>query len=170
MYSQPRHLTYELILCIQITRGRVHFNGDSTAKSPCWHRVSSLWPSDPDLLRFAAVPSLQDLAIFMAPHGRAPFKWPVLWGTAFQQSPASCPEHSPDFPRACTPWKSLPPICLAYMLPQRSPALVFVSSTWSSQAVTHPSTIQAQCCLTSVFEWELVFPTWHGPLTPLRHL
>ena len=23
----------------------------------------------------------------------------------------------------------------------------------------------AKCCLTSVFKWELVFPTWHGPLT-----
>ena len=44
----------------------------------------------------------EDLAIFMAPRGRAPFKWPVLWGTALQ-SPTSCPEHSPDFPRACTP-------------------------------------------------------------------
>ena len=27
------------------------------------------------------------------------------------------------------------------------------------------SPIQAQSCLTSVSEWELVFPTWHGPLT-----
>ncbi len=26
--------------------------------------------------------------------------------------------------------------------------------------VLHPSTIQAQCCLTSVFQWELVYPTW----------
>jgi hypothetical protein len=25
--------------------------------------------------------------------------------------------------------------------------------------VSHPSFIQAQCCLTSVFEWELVYPT-----------
>ena len=48
-------------------------------------------------------------------------------------------------------------ICLAYMLPQRSPALVFGSSTWSSLVVSHPSTIQAQCCLTSVFEWELFY-------------
>ena len=58
-------------------------------KSPCWHRVSNLQTSDPDLLCLAAVPSLQDSAIFMAPH----------------------------------------------------------SQDW----------------LTSVFEWELVFPTWHGP-------
>ena len=122
MYSQSIQLTHELILCIQITRGRVHFNRDSTAKSPCWHRVLNLWPSNPDLLWFAAVPSLQDLAIFMAPHGRAPFKWPVLWGTALQQSPASCLEHSPDFCRAGTTWKSLPPICLAYKLPRQSPA------------------------------------------------
>ena len=93
------------------------------------------------------------------------FSWYFkFWVTALQQLPASCPEHSPDFPRACMPWKSLPPICLAYMLPQRDPALVFVSSTWSSRGVSHPSTIQSQCCLTSVFEWELVLPTWHGPL------
>ena len=43
------------------------------------------------------------------------------------------------------------------MLPKRSPALVS-STTWSCQAVS-------QCCLTSVFEWELVFPAWHGLLT-----
>ena len=29
------HLIHELILCMQITRGRVHFNRDSTAKSLC---------------------------------------------------------------------------------------------------------------------------------------
>ena len=39
VYSQPIHLTHELILCILITRRRIHFNGDSTAKCPCWHRV-----------------------------------------------------------------------------------------------------------------------------------
>ena len=44
-------------------------------------------------------------------------EWPVLWGTTFQLSPASCLEHSPDFPRACTPRKSLPSICLTYMRP-----------------------------------------------------
>ena len=47
---------------------------------------------------------------------------------------------------------------------KRGPALVLVSITWSSQTVSHPSIIQACSCLTSVFEWELVFPTWHGPL------
>ena len=103
--------------------------------------------------------------------------WPFAWlhtsahtsaqysgGTALLQSLASCPEHSPGSPRACTPWKSLPPICLAYMLPQQSPALGSVSSTWSSQEVSHPSTIQAQCRLTALFKWELVFLTWHGLL------
>ena len=29
MYSQPIHLSLELILCIQVTRRKVHFNGDS---------------------------------------------------------------------------------------------------------------------------------------------
>ena len=50
-------------------------------------------------------------------------------------------------------WKSLLPICWAYMLP----ALFFVHSTWSSQVVSHPSTILAQSCWTSVFKCELVF-------------
>ena len=43
---------------IQITRGRVDFKGDCTVKSPCWHWVLNLWPSDPDLRWFTAVPSL----------------------------------------------------------------------------------------------------------------
>ena len=35
MYCQPKHLAHELILCTQITRGRVHFTRDSTVKGPC---------------------------------------------------------------------------------------------------------------------------------------
>ena len=66
--SQPMHLTHKLILCSQITWGRVDNSWDSAVKSPCWHWVLNLWPSNRDLLRFAAVPSLQDLAIFRAPH------------------------------------------------------------------------------------------------------
>ena len=36
------------------------------------------------------------------------------------------------------------------------------NSTWCSQAVTHPSTNQAQRCLTSVIGRELVLSTWYG--------
>ena len=36
------------------------------------------------------------------------------------------------------------------------------NSTWCSQAVSHPSTNQAQRCLTSVIRRELVFSTWYG--------
>ena len=35
-------------------------------------------------------------------------------------------------------------------------------STKYSQAVTHPSTNLAQCCLTSVIGRELVCSTWYG--------
>ena len=62
--SQPIHLTNELILCILITRGRVHFNGYSTVKSPFWHQVLNLCPSDPKFLRLAAVPSSKDFGHF----------------------------------------------------------------------------------------------------------
>ena len=36
------------------------------------------------------------------------------------------------------------------------------NSTQCSQAVSHPSTDQAQCCLTSVIGRDLVFSTWYG--------
>ena len=39
-------------------------------------------------------------------------------------------------------------------------------NTWCSQAVTLPSTNQAQCCLTSVIEREPVHSIWYGR----RHL
>ena len=35
-------------------------------------------------------------------------------------------------------------------------------STKYSQAVTHPSTNSAQCCLTTVIRQELVYSTWYG--------
>ena len=40
----------------------------------------------PNFLCFAAGPSFHNLAIFMAPHSQAPFKWPVLLGTTLQLS------------------------------------------------------------------------------------
>ena len=40
MYSQPMHLTHELIVCIKITKGRL----GSIKKSPCWRRFSTLRP------------------------------------------------------------------------------------------------------------------------------
>ena len=155
MLSQPLHLTHEFILCTQIAIRRPDF----TVKSPCWHRVLNLWPSNTNILWLAVVPSWQDLAIFI--HGSTLLGPIQVASTILEQSPTSCQEQSPDF----TPWKSLPLICLAYMLLLPSPALVFVSSTLSYQAASHPSTIQAQCFLTSVLEWELVIPTGHGPLT-----
>ena len=65
IYTHSIHPTHELILCIQITTGRVHFNGDSAVKSPFRHWVLNLCHSNPDLLRFAAVPSSQDLSKLM---------------------------------------------------------------------------------------------------------
>ena len=57
-------------------------------KSHCWLQVLNLQPSDPDLLRFAAIPSLQDLAIFMDPHGQAPislvvYTYNFIWTDMF---------------------------------------------------------------------------------------
>ena len=127
MYSQTIHLTHELKSCIQIIRRRVDFNGDSTVKAPCRRRDSNR-DHPTQVLSFAAAPSLQDLAIFMAPHSRAPFKWPVLWGTTFQWSPASSLEHSPDFPRACTPWKRFAAHLLGLYAPATEPGFGFLSA------------------------------------------
>ena len=54
VYSHQIYGTHELILCIEITRRWVDINKDSTVKSPCWHRVLSLRPSDPDILPFCS--------------------------------------------------------------------------------------------------------------------
>ena len=71
------------------------------------------------------------------------------------------------FPEPVRLKRDLPAICLAEMLPQWGPALLFVSSTSSFQVVIHLSTVLTQCCLPNValLKWELVFPTWHMPLT-----
>ena len=99
------------------------------------------------------------------PHGRAPFKWPVLWGPLCSSRQQAVRNTVQTFPQPV----SLERVCRtsAWLTCSRKGARLwfFVSSTWSFQAVSHPSTIQAECCLTSVFKWELVFPTWHGPLT-----
>ena len=42
-------------------------------------------------------------------------------------------------------------------------ALLF--STYGSQVVPHLSTRHAQWCLTSEFEWDLVFPPWYDRMT-----
>ena len=46
MYSQPMHLSHEFILCIQITREILNFNGESAVNGPCWPQVWNLPPSD----------------------------------------------------------------------------------------------------------------------------
>ena len=61
MYSQPKRLAHEFILCMQVTRRRVDINTDSAVKVLWLHQVLNLPPSDPDLLHFAAIPSLQNL-------------------------------------------------------------------------------------------------------------
>ena len=119
-------------LCIQIIRRSVESSllaQDSNRHLPT--QIGS----------FAAATSLQDLAIYMAPHSSCQ----CSEGQHFSVN--TC-EQSRMQSKA---FQSLAPICLADMFPQWSLALVVVSSTRSSQAVTHLSIMLAQCCLTSVF-------------------
>jgi len=55
------------------------------------------------------------------------------------------------------PWKSFFRTDDSPLKPKQN-----VYNTMYSQAVTHPSTNMAQCCLTSVIRRELVFSTWYG--------
>ena len=120
--------------------------------------------NQPTLLCFAAEPSLQDLAHFHGSKRSGPIPGASTLGDHFAAVTNKMSSSQFKLSQSLWAWKSFQPKCLTYMLPQRSPALVSVSNTWNSQEVSHPSTIQAQCCLTYVFKWELVFPTWHGPL------
>ena len=54
-------------------------------------------------------------------------------------------------------WRTLQHLRLRSLKPMQSYKL-----NRYSQAVTHPSTNMAQCCLTSVIRRELVFSTWYG--------
>ena len=47
-------------------------------------------------------------------------------------------------------------------IPQGDCIKIEAYNTACSQAVTHPSTDAAQCCLTAVIEREPVFSTWYG--------
>ena len=62
------HTWIEIVLTNHKIKG--WFNRDSAMKAPCWCRDSNL-DHTTQVHSFAATPSLQDLAIFMAPHG-----WP----------------------------------------------------------------------------------------------
>ena len=123
MYSQPMHLTCELILCIQITRGRVPFNGDSTAKSPCWHQVLNLWRSDLDLLQFAAVPSYRIWPFswlqMVRPHSSGQYSGGPLCSNG-QQAVWNTVQTFPEPVHLERVFAHL----LAYMLMQRSPASI----------------------------------------------
>ena len=73
------YMSWKIVCTNQKKNGRC--NTDSTVKAPCQR-----WDSKHDLpaqvLSFVT-PFFQDLAIFIAPQGQAPFKWPDLFGTTF---------------------------------------------------------------------------------------
>ena len=66
-YSQAIHNSHGLVFFAQITGGGVGFNWDSAVKSPGWCQVF-----EPATVRpLAVIPTLQDLAIFIAPYSWA---------------------------------------------------------------------------------------------------
>ena len=111
------HLLDELLLCKRFTRGREDFMADSAIKSPCWHRVLNLWPSNPVL--FALQPYL--------PCRGWPFSWlltvfklsPLVWWSPLTMSapfagtrtPSPAPGRSTfSYSRASRDWATILPI------------------------------------------------------------
>ena len=120
MVNQTIHIICKWNLCIQRIRRTVDLMG-------------TFW--------FLAQQPLLPYRIgnFMDPHGPAPYKWPAILGITFQWPSASILKHSPDFPRACRPWTRFAAHLLGWFAPaKKSPALVFVGSTWSLKC-THRS-------------------------------
>ena len=106
----------------------------------------------------------------MALRDKAPFKQPVLWGTTISHHQEAVQNIVKSFPG---------PMCLerffshpsAWLICSRNAArLCFCQQQQEFIQITHPSTVVAQCCLTSKFKWELVFSTWHWPLTMLKNI
>ena len=98
-------------------------------KSPYWHQALSPQPYNPYLLRFAAIPSLQDSAIFVSLHRR-------VHSSGHSSGGPLCSSRQQGAQKT---------VYLLYAhAPTQSFPLVFVSSPWSSQAVSHSRTIPAQ--------------------------
>ena len=117
-----RHLTHELKSWVQIIRRRVDLK-----KIQCWKFLANFkiqtvtfWP------RFLDLKSLLPTGCghFNGSKHSSFIQVASTVRTTLQWSPASSPEHSPDFPRASRPWKRFWPICSADLLLQWSPALV----------------------------------------------
>ena len=93
--------------------------------------------------------------------------WNKKWGLMVWPTYSNRSTHPPSLLKNCTNllhknvWKRFPddfePIAEKLMRKKKK-----ANSTWCSQAVTHPSTNQAQRCLTSVIGRELVLSTWYG--------
>ena len=147
-----------------MARRRVSFNGDSTVKDPCWR-----WNSKRDLptqvFSLAASPSLQCFDHFHGSTQSGPIKWTVLWETTINVIASKLSRTQSRLAQSLYALKEFAAHLLGLHALATESGFGFVSSTRSSQAVSHLSTILAQCCLTSVFKWELMFPTWHRPLT-----
>ena len=90
----------------------------------------------PVILLFTAIPSLQDLAIFMATHGRAHSSGQYSRGPLCSSCQQAVWNTVQTFPNPESLERVLPTICSAYILPQQSPTFVFVRRTWSSQTVS----------------------------------
>ena len=123
MYSQLVRLTQKLILFILVTRGMVDFNKDSTMKSPYRYKF---WACD----------LLTQVFLDLQPH--LPYS---IWRFSWQHTvrPHSSGQYSrvplrsslqqavwntvQTFPEPVCLERVLEPICLAYMLPQRRPAM-----------------------------------------------
>ena len=85
MFSQPIHLTHELILCIQIIRGWIDFNGRVHSKE------SSLSPSfELATFRLVLLPCLEgNLKAVESDQGQIKWQWPVFHRMTFVAAAAA---------------------------------------------------------------------------------
>ena len=118
-------------------------------KSPCSHQVLNPWPSNPDLLWFAAIPSLQDLAIVwlhtVRPHSSGQYSGGPLCSSC-QQAVWNTVKTFPEpvhLERVCRP--------SAWLTCSHSRARLWFLS--AAPRVPNWFPIQAQCCLKSLWWW-----------------
>ena len=138
---------------------------------PCWQRDPKSWPFNSG--SFVSCQPKTKFDIHLIQHTVAPIQEASSLGVHFAEIANKLPGTQS---RLAQSLYALKKICSssAWLTCSRYRAhlLVSVNSTRSSQAVTHPSTFLAQCCLTSVnpyFRQTLVCCTTHrgsSALTP----
>ena len=99
----------------------------------------------------------------MAPHGQAPFKWPVLWGPLCSSRQQAVRPQS-KLSQSLYALKEFAAHLLGLHAPATEPSFGFCQQHLEFPSGLPSKHFPGPMLLNLSVEWELVLPTWHGLL------